>query len=92
MAALALVPSVLPEFRFGRSGFLENGREWTGNAIDLRGNLAPSGIREIVIEFEGGDADSFTSKLNDEFEAYELHQMAGYIDAIIGSISKGQKN
>lgn len=71
---------------------MENGREWTGNAIDLRGNLAPSGIREIVIEFEGGDADSFTSKLNDEFEAYELHQMAGYIDAIIGSISKGQKN
>jgi hypothetical protein len=71
---------------------LENGREWTGSALDLRGNLEPHGIREIVIEFEGGDTDSFTSKLNDEFAAYELHQMAGYIDGIIGSIAKGQRN
>ncbi len=71
---------------------MEDGREWTGNALDLRGNLDPYGIREVVIEFEGGGSDTFTSKLNKEFQAYELHQMAGYIDGIIGSIAKGQKD
>lgn len=71
---------------------MENDRHWTGNPIDLRGNVEPAGIREIIIEFEGGDSDTFTSKLNENFEAYELHQMAGYIDGIIGSISKGEKS
>lgn len=68
---------------------LENGREWTGNALDLRGNLDPHGIREVVIEFDEGGADTFTSKLNEDFKAYELHQMAGYLDGVIGSITKG---
>ncbi|WP_119067668.1 hypothetical protein [Rubrobacter indicoceani] len=69
-----------------------NSREWTGNAIDLRGNLEPAGIVEVVFEFEGGDTDSFTPKLRDEFQSYELHQMGGYIDAVIGTIRKGQRS
>lgn len=68
---------------------LENGRDWTGNALDLRGNLDPYGIREIAIEFEEGDVDTFTPKLREEFQAYELQQMAGYLDGILGEIAKG---
>lgn len=78
-----------------RREVLENERNemgWQGNPLDLRGNLDPSGIREVVIEFEGGDSDVFTSKLNEDFQAYELHQMAGYIDGIISSIAKGQRS
>lgn len=69
---------------------MENGREWTGSALDLRGNLDPSGIREVVIEFDGGDSDAFTPKLREEFKSYELHQMSGYMDAIRGEILKGE--
>lgn len=71
---------------------MESGRDWTGNALDLRGGLDPHGISEVAIEFDEGDSDVFTSKLNKEFKAYELQQMAGYLDGVIGSITKGQKN
>lgn len=71
---------------------MDSQRNWTGNALDLRGNLDPYGISEVAIEFEEGDSDVFTSRLNKEFKAYELHQMAGYLDGVIGSITKGRKN
>ena len=50
------------------------------------------GIKEIVIEFDNGDEDVFTPKLREEFESYELHQMAAYLDSIGHSIRKGTKN
>ena len=49
------------------------------------------GIKEIVIEFDNGDEDIFTPKLREEFESYELHQMAVYIDSIAHSLRKGKK-
>lgn len=67
-------------------------KEWTGSALDLRYELDPYGIKEVVIEFEGGDTDTFTSRLRDEFKSYELHQIGGYMDAIIGTIRKGQRS
>lgn len=67
-----------------------NAREWTGSSLDLRGDLDPNGIREVVIEFDGGDFDSFTPKMRDEFRSYELHQMSGYMDSIRGDITKNQ--
>jgi hypothetical protein len=50
------------------------------------------GIKEIVIEFDNGDEDIFTPKQREEFESYELHQMAAYLDSIGHSIRKGQKH
>jgi len=50
------------------------------------------GIEEIVIEFDNGDEDIFRPKLRDEFESYELHQMAVYLDSMAHSIRKGKKN
>lgn len=67
-------------------------REITANAIDLRGRLDPKGIAEVVFEFDGGDTDIFRPKRRDEFKSYELHQMGGYIDAVIGTIRKGQRS
>ena len=49
-------------------------------------------LAEIVFEFDNGDEDVFTPKQREEFESYELHQMAVYIDSIAHSIRKGQKN
>ena len=49
------------------------------------------GIKEIVIEFDNGDEDIFTPKQREEFESYELHQMATYLDSIGHSIRKGEK-
>ena len=67
-------------------------REWTGNAVDLRDEMEARGIVEVVFEFDGGETDTFTSKLRDEFRAYEIYQMGGYIDAVIGTIRKGQRS
>jgi hypothetical protein len=92
MAILAFGTMRFAGVPHGRRGSLENERDWTGNALDLRGVLDPHGISEVVIEFEEGDTDVFTSRLNKDFKAYELHQMAGYLDGIIGSIKKGQRN
>ncbi len=50
------------------------------------------GIKEIVIEFDNGDEDILRPKQRDEFESYELHQMAAYLDSVAHSIRKGKKN
>ncbi len=75
-----------------RSGMEGGGdREWHGSPLDMRDGLDHEGIREIVVEYSNGDSDVFRSKLRDEFYAYELHQMAAYVDTIADSIRKGQK-
>jgi len=50
------------------------------------------GIKEVVIEFDNDDEDVFRPKQREEFESYELHMMAAYLDSIAHSIRKGQKN
>jgi hypothetical protein len=68
-------------------------REWRGSPLDASESTMDSyGIREVVIEFDNGDEDIFTPKQREEFESYELHQMATYLDSIGHSIRKGEKN
>jgi hypothetical protein len=68
-------------------------RHWRGSPLDVAGiGMDAYGIREIVIEFDNGDEDIFTPKQREEFESYELHQMAAYLDSISNSIRKGKKN
>jgi hypothetical protein len=68
-------------------------RQWRGIPLDGAGsNVDAYSIKEIVIEFDNGDEDVFTPKQRDEFESYELHQMAVYIDSLAHSIRKGKKN
>ncbi|HVD43952.1 MAG TPA: hypothetical protein VNB92_01240 [Rubrobacter sp.] len=68
-------------------------RQWRGSPLDVAGsNVNAYSIKEIVIEFDNGDEDVFTPKQRDEFESYELHQMAVYIDSLAHSIRKGKKN
>lgn len=66
-------------------------REWTGTPLDLRGDMNPEGIENVIIEFGNGDADVFHPRQRDEFASYELHMMAAYIDSMAHSIRKGQK-
>lgn len=66
-------------------------REWTGTPLDLRGDMDPQGIENVIIEFGNGDADVFRARQRDEFASYELHMMAAYIDSMAHSIRKGQK-
>jgi hypothetical protein len=71
----------------------EADRHWRGSPLDVAGSSVDAyGIKEIVIEFDNGDEDVFTPKQREEFESYELYQMAVYIDSIAHSIRKGQKN
>ena len=70
-----------------------NDRHWRGSPLDMGGSTMDAyGIKEIVIEFDDGDEDVFRPKQRDEFESYELHQMAAYLDSIAHSIRKGQRN
>lgn len=71
----------------------ETDRHWRGSPLDVAGvGMDAYGIKEIVIEFDNGDEDIFTPKQREEFESYELHQMAVYIDVTAHSIRKGKKN
>ena len=68
-------------------------RHWRGSPLDVAGvGMDAYGIKEIVIEFDNGDEDIFTPKQSEEFESYELHQMAAYLDSVGHSIRKGQKH
>jgi hypothetical protein len=68
-------------------------RHWRGSPLDVAGiGMDAYGIREIVIEFDNGDEDIFTPKQREEFESYELNQMAAYLDSVSHSIRKGKKN
>ena len=68
-------------------------RLWRGSPLDMaESSIDAYGIEEIVIEFDNGDEDIFRPKLRDEFESYELHQMAVYLDSMAHSIRKGKKN
>ena len=68
-------------------------KQWRGSPLDAAGiGMNAYGIKEIVIEFDNGDEDIFTPKQREEFESYELHLMATYLDSIGHGIRKGKKN
>jgi hypothetical protein len=68
-------------------------KQWRGSPLDVAGsNVDAYGIKEIVIEFDNNDEDVFKPKQGEEFESYELHQMATYLDSIGHSIREGKKN
>ncbi len=68
-------------------------RKWRGSPLDVaESSMDAYGIKEIVIEFDNGDEDVFTPKQREEFESYELYEMAVFIDSMAHSIRKGQKN
>lgn len=66
-------------------------KNWRGSPLDMGTGLDPYGIKEVVIEFEDGNEDSFKPKQRDEFQSYELHQMAAYLASIGGAIREGGK-
>ena len=69
----------------------ESYRTWRGSPLDVRDDMDPYGIREVVIEFDNGDSDTFRPRLREEFHSYELQQMADYIDALAGSVRTGRR-
>ena len=70
-----------------------NDRHWRGSPLDMSGSTIDAyGIKEVAIEIDDGDEDNFRPRLREEFESYELHMMAAYLDSIAHSIRKGQKN
>ncbi len=67
-------------------------REWRGSPLDMAGGMDPYGIREIVIEFDDGDRDTFTPRLREEFGSYDLHMMSAYLDSIAHSVRISQRD
>ena len=71
----------------------EADRHWRGSPLDMaESTMDPSGIKEVVIEFDNDDEDVLRPKQRDEFGSYELHQLAAYLDSLAHSIRKGKKN
>ena len=71
----------------------ETDRHWRGSPLDMsESTMDPSGIKEVVIEFDNEDEDILRPKQRDEFGSYELHQLAAYLDSLAHSIRKGKKN
>ena len=71
----------------------ETDRHWRGSPLDMsESTMDPSGIKEVVIEFDNDDEDVLRPKQRDEFGSYELHQLAAYLDSLAHSIRKGKKN
>jgi hypothetical protein len=66
--------------------------EWRGSPLDMSGGIDPNGIREIVIEFDNGDHDTFRPRLREAFESYELHMMSAYLDSITHSVRQAQRD
>ena len=69
----------------------ESDRTWRGSPLDIGDGMDPYGIREVVIEFDNGDSDTFRPRLRDEFYSYELQQMATYIETLASSVRKGRR-
>lgn len=67
----------------------ETNQEWQGSPLQMGAGMDPYGIRELVIEFDNGDTDTFRPRLRDEFHSYELHQMATYLATLAAAIHKG---
>ena len=71
----------------------ESEKEWWGSPLDMaEDTMEYSGVREIAIEFDNGDRDIFKPLQRDNFEAYELHQMATYLDSIAHSVRNVQRD
>ena len=66
--------------------------EWRGSPLDMAEGIDPNGIREIVIEFDNGDHDTFRPRLRGAFESYELHMMSAYLDSITHSVRQAQRD
>ena len=68
-------------------------REWRGSRLDmLVSDMDPNGIREVIIELEGGETETFRPRRREVFHAYELHEMASYLHAVQASIKKSQRD
>ena len=64
---------------------------WEGSPLQMAGGMDPYGIREVTIEFDNGDTDTFRPRLRNEFHSYELNQMATYLDTVAAAVRKGQR-
>ncbi len=61
----------------------EANREWRGSPLDISdAGMDPTGVAEVVIEFDNGDSDVFKPRVRDVFGSYELHMMAAYLDTV----------
>lgn len=66
-------------------------RTWQGSPLEMGDGIDPYGIREVVIEFDNGDTDTFRARHREEFGSYELHQMSKYVETVAGDVRAGRR-
>lgn len=64
---------------------------WEGSSWDIGDRLDPYGVREVVIEFDNGDSDTFRARMREEFYSYELSQLAAYIATVATAVRTGRR-
>ena len=65
--------------------------EWRGSPLQMWSGLDPNEITEIVLEFDTGDEEILKPRIRDEFQSYELHQAATYLDSLSNKLRVHRK-
>jgi hypothetical protein len=65
--------------------------EWEGSPLQMWRGLDPNGITEIVLQFDTGDEEILRPRIRDEFQSYELHQAATYLDSLSNKLRVHRK-
>jgi hypothetical protein len=56
--------------------------EWEGTPLQMSSGMDPYGIKEVIIEFDTGDQEVLLPRIREEFQSYELHQTAAYLETL----------
>ena len=78
-----------PGPREGASKIAERSdKEWSGSPLDLREDMNPDGIAEIVIEYDTGERDVLRPRTRREFGSYELEQVSVYLGTLLAELRR----
>jgi hypothetical protein len=53
--------------------------------------MDPYGIKEVIIEFDAGDQEVLLPRIREEFQSYELHQTAAYLESLSNQLRVHRK-
>lgn len=68
-------------------------KQWRGSPLDVADvGIDPKGIQEFVLEFDNGDTFVFRPRLREEFQSYELQQMAVGLDTAANEARRNFNN
>ncbi|MDQ3913387.1 MAG: hypothetical protein M3305_16775 [Actinomycetota bacterium] len=65
--------------------------EWEGTPLQMGSGMDPYGIKEVILEFDTGDKEVLLPRIREEFQSYELHQTAAYLETLSNQLGVHRK-